>query len=254
MHVSFLLLPTLLAVGCAGEVNPIDNVHFVDLVTSSVGVTNLLFRGSEPVEDYANGTGSFFCLPDLLRALRNASDVAGISFPNKFKLVDVTLIHNDPVTQSEDFGNLDLEVDFFAKHPEVGELVYWETMGNDANASTVSEPMRDFLALQLPTWQGDRLDLRVQALRHMLTDAASTDLPRVVYVHCEGGKDRTGELIGSYYLRHLGWSYEKVLATNYGYAGRPIGQQNQRALQWYCLHLNATGSLAGTLDCMREAP
>jgi hypothetical protein len=181
-----MLLLSLLSVGCCQEENPIDNVHLVDSITLPSGRQNFLFRGSEPIEDYTNGS-SFFAEDDLLKALRNASKEAGVQLPSVFRLVDVTLIHNDPVTDAEDFTNLAIEVAFFQrKGPKFGEIVYWETMGNDANASTVPAPMRNFLARTLAEWQGDRIGVRVEVKNPLAQHGLSSppDLARRRCVRC----------------------------------------------------------------------
>lgn len=45
------------------------------------------------------------------------------------------------------------------------------------------------------------------------------DLPTVIYLHCECGCDRTGEIGGAYALRYLNKSYSEVVAWDTSIAG-----------------------------------
>lgn len=59
-----------------------------------------------------------------------------------------------------------------------------------------------------------------------------------VYVHCDGGCDRTGEMIGAYRPRYMNDAWSQVWGDQP--CGRPLGCDNYRALQWYAFWLNQT--------------
>ena len=71
--------------------------------------------------------------------------------------------------------------------------------------------IRDYLALSVDSWLRDPFVNRVDALRRWLADPSELGIngPVVVYVHCFGGCERTGELIGSYALRYQNKSWKR---------------------------------------------
>jgi len=50
-------------------------------------------------------------------------------------------------------------------------------------------------------------DLRQQLL-------STGNFPRIIYIHCKAGIDRTGAIIAGYSMRYLGYSYNKAIAIN----------------------------------------
>jgi hypothetical protein len=80
---------------------------------------------------------------------------------------------------------------------------------------------------------------RIEQVRQWLeSPSPQPELPSVVvYVHCDGGCDRTGEMIGAYLLRFPKLTWEQMYATNIP-CGRPFGCNNYRAVQWYAYYLN----------------
>jgi len=97
--------------------------------------------------------------------------------------------------------------------------------------------VRSYLAKNIESWLGDQLDDRMQQLHNFLAFEPPTT---VVYAHCEGGIDRTGELMGAYYLRWLNKSWAEMNQLNAEIANRPFGCDNYRATLWYCIYLVET--------------
>ena len=64
-------------------------------------------------------------------------------------------------------------------------------------------------------------------------------IPVVIYIHCEAGKDRTGEISGSYYMKYLNWEFNQALwYDNHCVEGtRDISTESKNGLQWYCYYL-----------------
>jgi protein-tyrosine phosphatase len=60
---------------------------------------------------------------------------------------------------------------------------------------------------------------------------------RIVYIHCESGHDRTGEVSGSYSMRYQGESFEQVKETNTEIAHREINTINENEMMWYGYYL-----------------
>lgn len=59
----------------------------------------------------------------------------------------------------------------------------------------------------------------------------------IIYVHCEAGFDRTGEVIAAYQLRYQGNSYNQAYRNAVKVAGRNIRAFSKHGLQWYAYYL-----------------
>lgn len=98
--------------------------------------------------------------------------------------------------------------------------------------------MRKKMAKELDKWELDQLPTRIPALNAMLhSEAPFANTSIVVYVHCEAGMDRTGEISGSYYMQYLNWSFTKALDYNNHVESRNISTSSMRAMQWFCYYL-----------------
>ena len=228
----------------AGNLTPapvpaIANVRFVDAVGN-----NFLFRGAHPVTER---NGSFGFDDDALQAaLRNASHEAGRELPGNFTVVDISLLWADNAADNfRERSIIRAEEAYFAMHPEAGQLRLWPSYGTALSPADPSlAAHRDYLADHLGEWLGDPLIDRVATVRQYLTDPAAMGLqpPVMVYVHCFGGCDRTGELIGAYSLRYRNLTWEEARDAN-GRQCRPdraYDPANCNALQRYGLWLNRT--------------
>lgn len=56
--------------------------------------------------------------------------------------------------------------------------------------------------------------------------------PAAVFVHCEAGEDRTGEVIGSYSIRWLQMSFAKALAVDNHIESRTIQCPSAYEFAW----------------------
>lgn len=101
--------------------------------------------------------------------------------------------------------------------------------------------------MNIDGWLSDPLVWRVEKLRTWLENPSELGImgPVVIYVHCFGGCDRTGELIGSYAMRYMDKSWEEMNSLNKGCCridgktGETIyATENCNALRWYGLWLN----------------
>ncbi len=94
------------------------------------------------------------------------------------------------------------------------------------------------LAKTLDDWSHDKLPDLMQWLHDSLTQKYQNS---AIYIHCEAGEDRTGEVSGSYYMKHLGWSFEKALEVDNSNENRDIRCASAKALMWYCFNLQVNG-------------
>ena len=207
----------------------VENVHYVD----GVG-TNFLFRGAQPL--LGSGSYTFNCA-GLKSALGKAAAAAGVTLPGDYRFIVVNLMQ---WANEDEIPKILAERQFFLDHPHLGDFFFWDTSGTELCA--LSEPLcnevvRTYLAMNLDGWLGDQLVARTETLREMLL---LPQVPTVVYAHCNAGDDRTGEMMGAYYLRWMNKSWKEVNVLNRKYAGLPFGCSNYRATQWYGLYLLCT--------------
>jgi hypothetical protein len=200
------------------------SLRFVDKVGE-----NYLFRGPSILKD--NGTE--FDYDGLKQAIKFTYDW----IPENYYLVVITLVH-------EDEPDLEIERKFFSDNPDKGQLVWWDTNGTSECYFKIDPFEREYLVKTLDDWMSDRLTWRVDTLSYWLgnnsglPEPSPVGTPYVFYVHCDGGCDRTAELIGGYRLRYMGWSWPDM--WNEQPCERPLGCNNYCALQWYAFWLNAT--------------
>ena len=207
------------------------SLRFVDKVGQ-----NLLFRGGKPITN-----GAF----DL--ALKAALAKAYDGMPAQYYLVVICLLH----TNSDDSPDIAAELQYFENSSGEGEIHLWDTLGTELCCFDRAPAERHRLVKTLDQWLGDPLIWRVATLRQWLETSQlpfqpqpnpQPDLPCVFNVHCSGGCDRTGELIGAYRLRYMGASWLDMWGEQP--CGRPMGCSNYRALQWYAFWLNETFGFA----------
>ena len=197
-----------------------------------------LFRGNFPGDSHSF---SYDLLMEYVRS--RAQGEAGITLPEKLRLVDISLLQ-DLINRSE----LKIERDFFEKNAHVGRFVHWTVIGHPVNASSLSEGVRKKMALYTPDWDlEDKLVDRIDKLHSWVHTLSADNVPTVYYVHCSAGVDRTGEVSGSYYMRHLKWTWMKALQYDYQVGPRPINKWNQNAMNWYCWWMYYNGN--GPVDC-----
>ncbi len=57
-----------------------------------------------------------------------------------------------------------------------------------------------------------------------------------IYVHCEGGCDRTGELVGAYRMRYFNTNVTEMYAEDVSECGRAPNYFATNGLEWFCLY------------------
>ncbi|MDX6612040.1 MAG: hypothetical protein QOD75_1226 [Blastocatellia bacterium] len=200
------------------------NVLLVDQIGS-----NFLCRGPNPVI-VNNGECSFD-----YQGLKDSIRAAVPDVPEHFRLIDINLLQ---LENANEIPMIKAEKEFFDGAPEAGEFHFWETQGTTVCAMdevfSSNPSLRDWFALNLDNWLADPLIARIETLHFWLENMPE---PTVIFAHCEGGIDRTGELMGAYYLRWKGFSWEEMNSTNEKVANRVFGCNNYRATLWYCLYL-----------------
>jgi hypothetical protein len=229
--------------------NPYGSLRYVDTVGD-----NFLFRGPSPVLTHKDGS-SFFDYDGLQAAIAAAPNRPPL--PSSYYLVLINLVH------SNEGPHITVEADFFrqstCKDPnpnqDKGQVQFWDTYGTDRCYFQTEPWLQHELIATLEEWLLDPLIWRVATLRSWLEDPATLPLqpqpplpkiapPIVVYVHCDGGCDRTSEMIGGYRLRYLpsSWTMQNAWSNmcNEHPCSKVMGCGNYKALQWYAFWLNQT--------------
>lgn len=81
------------------------------------------------------------------------------------------------------------------------------------------------------------------------------ELPRVIYIHCEAGMDRTGEMSGSYYLHGLNLTFADALAIDNSVESRNmcVSQSSRRRDEETCFWcLGVKGGVLLRKNCAKE--
>ena len=208
------------------------SLRYVDNIES-----NFLFRGPEPAGSDSKTGNKCFDYCGLANAIRGAKLPASVQLPPGFFqdppqyfLVVINLLHPDETDK------IAAEIDFCQENPALARVHLWDTNGTPQCYFSTAPAERDRLVTTLGEWLPDPLIWRTAMLRQML-EPSQNPLPVVVYVHCDGGCDRTAEMIGAYRLRYGQASWATVSADQP--CQRPLGCDNYRALQWYAYWLNA---------------
>jgi hypothetical protein len=207
-------------------------LRYVDSIES-----NFLFRGPEPANVDSSGKKWFdYC--GLTDAIRRAALPPSVQLPQSFFndppgyfLVVINLLHPDETDK------IAAEIDFCQTYPDQARIHLWDTDGTPECYFHTAPNERAHRVRTLGEWLPDPLIWRVAQLRRML-EPSQSPVPVVVYVHCDGGCDRTAELIGAYRLRFMHSAWSTVM--NDQPCNRPLGCDNYRALQWYAYWLNDT--------------
>jgi hypothetical protein len=215
----------------------VTNVRHVDTLTNQYGVTNYLFRGALPLTGNAQD-GYSFNYQGLRASIKDAAPLGEAPFPDDYQIYDINLLQWE---NADEVPKIETEYNFFLNNPQQGTFMFWETKGTGLcpllPPLSVNWDLVEYLATNLDEWISDTLVTRTQALHDLLENFTT---PTVIYVHCEGGDDRTGEIIGAYYMRWLNMSWSQMNERNQEVAGGPFGCNNFRAALWYAIYLYLT--------------
>jgi len=207
-------------------------VIYLDKSNFPSGPNNYLFRGNEP-KMLENGADVFAY--DLLTSyMANASALAGVQLPKEYFLIDIKFVYDiyDPFETAD----IKLETDFFASNPKVGRFNVTVILGDLEDPSLLPIDKVDAMAKTLPEWQHDDLPAYIPYLHQMLN--TPQNVSTVIYIHCECGCDRTGEIGASYAIKYLNMTYSQALLWDEKIAGRLILPNHQWAIDWYCFYLS----------------
>lgn len=244
----FLLFFSVFFVFSLPLIEAVDHIHIVDY---NIDESVILIRGGTPVT-YTEPRVDY---ESWVEGMTEAVETAGLAIVSPVYIIDINLMN---FQTNRDLSETQIESSYFASNPSKGEFEYWETVGSSGNASNVLfglstqanlNSYMNQLLTRAQDWLPDRMIERQDVLFDLVHNATNERIVRIrqsnpavgtilIYGHCDCGCDRTGQTFGSYYLRHLKWSWEATNTMNTIIPGRGMGCNNYLAMQWYCLYLN----------------
>jgi len=181
-----------------GRFHP-DRTRFIDQVGN-----NLLYRGNVPIIRVNVPTAhKTFALNEIIASMVSPSGrnspvnpkaTAPDSIPNPYLFVDFSLLNKS----GRDRAAWGIEKHFFINRP-MDKLIHYELH----QLLFKGVIMRDV---------GRIYDQVITALRQQLE--TTSKLPRIIFLHCKAGLDRTGTITAGYAMKYLGYSYNEAIGIN----------------------------------------
>lgn len=191
----------------------------VSLIDQAKG--NFLFRGNMP---QINGKFAYGAMTKtFVEALKNH----GKEFPEKYRLIDISFLNYHKETIE-----LEVEKSFFEINPKIGSLWIHSLSGSIVDPLDVPEFIRSFL---IKSHNVDGLRQLICQIHQILQKPSS--VPVIIYMHCNAGKDRTGEAAACYLMHYKGYSYEKTVTLDKKMAHRSVHRDQLNAIRWYAFYL-----------------
>ncbi len=226
-----------------GETIDLSRVHIFDLVHSASMKPSLLVRGNAPLE--CSGSVSTekctFAYDTLMQYVRLRAANASIPLPtnnSRVYLIDVTfegILDKYFLNEAEYWDD--------PANAVKGRYMQWELFGapiwatelpNETVQEMLNNPNKDI-------WAVDQLPERVGRMRQSILRSGPPQGydAQIVYVHCAGGCDRTGEFVGAYRMAFYPQSTLKpIYDMDVAECGRSPNYFASGALGWYCLQWN----------------
>lgn len=234
-----------------------NRVHLVDAQSSrgtGQPANSFLFRGNAPLTTSPTTGEITFAYDLLLNYSRTRALAANQTFPSdnaKVYLVDITF---ENIFDSY-FEN---EALFWSNSTNAakGKYIHWELLGAVEWATGMSTAEQDAMIRDGTVWKEDQIPTRIQLVRDMLLAGPPSDDAYdalVVYVHCAGGCDRTGEFVGSYRMNYFHTlQLQPIYAMDVEECGRAPDYFASGALGWFCLTWNVYNATALRLPPMTD--
>lgn len=192
------------------------------------GSNTFLFRGNMP---QMNGN---FDYVDVTQSIADQLEKLGVSLSPNYKLLDLSFLN--PKSESQEIA---VETDWFAENPETGCFWLNSLYGSFFDPLDFPEEIRDFIIRHHDV---DGLKTFIPQVRNFLQQSCTTDF--VVYMHCNAGKDRTGEAAACYLMQYKGYSYDNAVELDFKIAGRPVQNHEMNAIRWYAFYLRDIEGMA----------
>lgn len=168
-----------------------------------------------------------FCYNTLLKNISKKLSHYQIDQKNGLQLIVVSLLSHE-----KEVKKIQIERSWLSHHPDQGEFFHYPIKGIEIDLSAMSKMRRKHFV--------DCRDYdHIQELNLKLSDLMSEkhDKPTVIYIHCNQGKDRTGEVCACYLMKFKGRSYSNVKAESRFIAKRSINHKCANVVKWYAFYL-----------------
>jgi len=216
-----VIVLSLLAIGLQFG-SAIEHVHFIQFEQ------NYLFRGGIP-----NSNGEFQYSDLKADFASMAKSEGSIVLPDSYSLIDLNLL--DP--NSSEISDINIEKNYFTKNPKNGVFIQYPIKGEEQSPYSLSADKIKQMALTFDVWSRDKMPAFMDKIRNMVVSNNDNNQTSAIYIHCECGCDRTGQISGGYYMQFMGLSLHDAHALDTAIAGREIEQPQHNALNWYCFYL-----------------
>lgn len=244
------VLPTVNA-----ETIDFNKVHLVDAQSSrgsGYASNSFLFRGNAPLVNSPSTGEPVFAYDEVLNYTRTRVAEANGTFPANNSLVYLVDITFENVFDKF-FEN---EALFWANatNADKGKYLHWELLGAVEWATGMTTAEQDAMIQAGTVWKEDQVPVRIQLVRDMLLNGPPSGYDAlVVYVHCAGGCDRTGEFVGSYRMNFFHTAQlAPIYAQDVQECGRAPDYFASGALGWFCLTWNLYNATALSLPPMTD--
>ena len=219
----FASLSVLVLVFCLVQKKPKEFSRSRIALIDKVG-ENYIFRGSNPAVT-KNGKKAF-AYDELTYYFKDALRQSGKRLDDYY-LVDISLLDLD------EYYTIRREKDFFAEHPNDGAII---------NVSTISPSLllersadSNIFTKYLTDTYGIWLTKQLNKIHEIATQ--QTDKPIIIYIHCNGGRDRTGLMAAGYRMLFNDANLSQAISQNIADAGRNSEHLYGKAINSYCIYV-----------------
>ncbi|MCE5318381.1 MAG: tyrosine-protein phosphatase [Parachlamydia sp.] len=208
----------------SGSFNP-DLLYLLD---KKQGV--YLFRGDLPEIDQT------FCYTSMIDSMRAYLANKGQILSDSVQLVDLSYLN-----KIAERSQIEIEKNWFSAHPDLGRLILYPLYGSLINPCDLDKSLRNYI---LTNHDVDGLKALMNQLKSLLEARYADDA--IIYMHCNAGKDRTGEAAAAYLMQFQNYSYEAAVRLDLEIAQRSLRELSLNAIRWYAFYLRDiahTGSI-----------
>ncbi len=182
---------------------------------------NFLIRGHLPE---LNGQ---FCYEDLMTDIEKMLAREGQKLSQNVQLHSISLMN--PIAEHKE---IEIEKVWFSDHTDKGSCEVHSLYGALIDPLKIEKKVREFV---LHHHDVDGIKKLMNRIHDLMESEHEHDL--VIYIHCNAGKDRTGEAAASYLMGYKGLSYDDAMHLNHQIAGRDLKHASVNAIRWEAFYL-----------------
>lgn len=181
-----------------------------------------LVRGKYPIK------AKKISFDHLREQLKDCLYQQGISLDDDFHLFSISFLNTFAESKK-----CQVESQWFCQHADNGYLWRYPLFGSLCNPCYLPSVLRKAIFKTDP----DGLRHLIGHLKCLMEMDYPKDEQLVIYLHCNAGKDRTGEATACYLMEYHHYSYHEAMLLNEQIARRPLRLMSQNAIRWYAFYL-----------------